>query len=116
MQRTFIGLIFALALMPMARADDSSARDSFTLSAEQWALPRSGSALIRLAPIRDTLVTWLATPDAHIVIQDSGSDTANLWVGELSDWLVALGVPADHIEKRVSADQAEDALILKVQR
>ncbi len=116
MQRTFIGLILVLALMPAARADDSSARDSFILSAEQWALPRSGSALTRLAPIRDTMAAWLAAPDAHIVIQDSGSDTANLWAGELSDWLVALGVPADHIEKRVSADQAENALTLKVQR
>jgi hypothetical protein len=116
MQRTFIGLTLALALMPVARADSPADTGSFTLSAEQWALSRSGSTLIRLAPLRDAMADWLATPDAHILIQGSGSDTANLWAGELQDWLVALGVPAEHIEKRVSADQAEDALILKVQR
>jgi hypothetical protein len=116
MQRTLIILAIALALIPAARADNPSDTGSFTLSAEQWALPRSGSALIRLAPIRDAMAAWLPTPDAHIVIQDSGSDAANLWAGELQDWLVALGVPADHIDKRVSADQADDALTLLVQR
>ncbi|HEY4126635.1 MAG TPA: hypothetical protein VGN70_01160 [Gammaproteobacteria bacterium] len=112
MQRTLIGLILSLLLLPQARG----AGDSFTLSAEQWALPRSGSALIHLAPIRDAMADWLATPDAHMVIQYSGSDTTNLWAGELQDWLVALGIPADHIDKHVSADQAEDALTLLVRR
>ncbi|HEY3859603.1 MAG TPA: hypothetical protein VGM47_08335 [Gammaproteobacteria bacterium] len=112
MQRTLIGLFLALALTPQAHA----AGDSFSLSAEQWALPHSGDALIHLAPIRDAMAAWLATPDAHIVIQYSGSDTTGLWAGELQDWLVALGVSADHIDKRVSADQPEDALTLLVKR
>jgi hypothetical protein len=113
MQRVLIGLMFLPALMPAAAAADP---DSYSLSAEQWALPRSGDALIRLAPIRDAVADWLATPDTHIVIQDSGSDSANLWAGELQDWLVALGIPLERIERRVSADQAEDAVTLKVRR
>lgn len=115
MQRTFSGLLFMLALMPVARADAADPH-SFTLSAEQWALSHSGDSLIRLAPVRDAMADWLATPDAKMLIQYSGSDAANLWVGELQDWLVALGVPAGRIERHVSADQAEDAVTLEVRR
>jgi len=114
MQRALTGLTFLLA--SMAATDAAADPHSRPLSAEQWALPRSGDALIRLAPLRDTVADWLATPDARIVIQDSGSDAANLWAGELQDWLVALGIPQDRIDRRVSADQAEDAMTLKVQR
>ncbi|HEY1772191.1 MAG TPA: hypothetical protein VGH91_03235 [Gammaproteobacteria bacterium] len=115
MQRILTGLMFALALIPLARADAANS-DGSTLSADQWALSRSGDSLIRLAPVRDAMADWLATPDAKIQIQYSGSDAAGLWAGELSDWLVALGVPSDRIEKHVSADQAEDALMLEVRR
>jgi hypothetical protein len=115
MQRTLTGLMFVLALIPTAGAGAATDPDSFILSADQWALSRSGDSLIRLAPVRDAMTDWLATPGARIVIQYSGGDAANLWAGELQDWLVALGVPADRIEKHVSADLAEDAVMLKVQ-
>ncbi|HEX4299959.1 MAG TPA: hypothetical protein VH327_03730 [Gammaproteobacteria bacterium] len=115
MQRILAGLIFVLALMPATGAGAATDPDSFILSAEQWALPRSGDTLIRLAPVRAAMADWLATPGARILIRYSGSDAANLWAGELQDWLVALGLPADRIEKHVSADLAEDAVVLKVQ-
>jgi hypothetical protein len=102
--------------MLAARASAAAEPDSFTLSADQWALSRSGDTLIRLAPVRAAMADWLATPDTRILIQYSGSDAASLWAGELQDWLVALGVPADRIEKHVSADQAEDAVTLEVRR
>lgn len=112
MQRILTGLMFMLALMPVASI--AADQDSFKLSADQWALSRSGDGLIRLASVRDAMADWLATPGAKIRIQYSGSDATSLWAGELQDWLVALGVPADRIEKRVSADQAEDAVTLEV--
>ena len=116
MQRILTAFLFMLALMPLAHAYAAADSDSFTLSAEQWALSRSGDSLIRLAPVRDAMADWLATPDAKMRIQYSGSDTASLWAGELQDWLVTLGVPADRIEKHVSADQAEDTVTLQVRR
>jgi len=93
----------------------ASAADSFSIGAEQWALPRSGAALVRLAPLRAAVQDWLNHPDGRIVIVESGSDTASLWAGELSDWLVALGVPADHIGKRVSGEQGDDSITLSVE-
>ncbi len=115
MQRILTSLLFTLALMPLVHAQAAADPHSYSLSAEQWALSRSGDSLIRLAAVRDVMADWLATPKAKLRIQYSGSDAASLWAGELSDWLVALGIPADRIEKHVSPDQAEDALTLEVQ-
>jgi hypothetical protein len=90
------------------------AADNFTISADQWALPRSGAALVRFAPLRAAVKDWLDHPEGRIVIVESGSDTSNLWAGELADWLVALGVPADRIGKRVSGVQGDDSITLSV--
>ncbi len=109
MKRLFLILVLCL---PAAAWADS---ESFSISADQWALPRSGTALLHLAPFSAAVQDWVAHPGARIVVVHAGSDQANLWAGELSDWLVALGVPAEDIDKRVSADQSEDGITLEVE-
>lgn len=106
-------LIASLLLLPAfgARAD----ADTFSISADQWSVPRSGAALIRLPPLRAAVQDWLSHPGARIAVVHAGSDTGNLWAGELTDWLMALGVPADHIDKRVSGDQGDDSVTLRVE-
>ncbi len=104
-------LIAALSLPAIAWADSAS----YTISADQWALPRSGAALLRLAPFSGAVQDWVSHPGARIVIVHAGSDQASLWAGELSYWMVALGVPAEEIDKRVSADQGEDGITLVVE-
>ena len=89
--------------------------DRFVVGADQWALPRSGGVLVKSHALRAAMQDWLAHPGARLLIEYSGSDTTNLWAGELSDWLVALGVPSDHIDKHVSADQGEDGVTLVVE-
>jgi len=105
-------ILAALLCLPSVVWADST---SYSISADQWALPRSGAALLKLAPFSGAVRDWLAHPGARIVIVHAGSDQANLWAGELSDWLVALGVPAESIDKRVSADQGEDGITLVVE-
>ena len=107
-------LLSLLLLVPAAHADALTDPDSFILSADQWAAPRSGAALIKLAPLHDAVADWLGDTAAHLVIIHAPSDTGTLWAGELQDWLVSLGVPADHIEKQVSADQPDGTITLKV--
>src|SRR5579859_7003048 len=109
-----VWFLFLLLMAPAAYADAPPDPDSYSLSADQWSAPRSGAALTKLAPIHDAVADWLGDTRAHLIILHAGSDTGNLWAGELSDWLVALGVPADHIEKQVSADQPDDAITLQV--
>ncbi len=106
---------FLAAGLMLASAAAFAGSDSFSISADQWAVPRSGAALVQLAPLRAAVQDWLAHPGAHIVLVHAGSDLGNLWAGELADWLVALGVPADHIDKKVSADQGEDSITLVVE-
>jgi len=106
-------ILIAALCMPAAALADS---DSFSIGADQWALPRSGSALLHLAPFSAAVQDWVAHPGARIVIVHAGSDQGNLWAGELSDWLVALGVPSNQIDKRVSGDQPEDSITLMVER
>ena len=107
-------LCLSLWLPATAFADAPADPDSFSITADQWALPRSGSALIRLQPVQAAMADWVTDPAARILIQHAGSDVGNLWADELGDWLVALGIPSDHIDKQASADQPEDAIALKV--
>jgi hypothetical protein len=109
-------MVAALAVFCLARAVVVWADgDRFVITAEQWALPRSGGALLKLPPLRAALQDWTSHPGARLLIVHSGTDTETLWAGELSDWLVALGVPSDHIDKRVSGDQGEDGITLVVE-
>ena len=105
-------IIIAGLCLPAAVFADS---DSYTISAYQWALPRSGAALLRLAPFSAAVQDWVAHPGARIVIVHAGSDQGSLWAGELSDWLVTLGVPSEQIDKHVSGDQGEDSITLLVE-
>ncbi len=107
-------LLALLWLPPAVFADAPADPDSFSVSADQWALPRSGGELIRLQPVHDAVADWLADPAARIVIRHAGSDVGNLWADELGDWLVALGIPSDHIDRQADADQPEDIVTLKV--
>ena len=108
-------LAAGLALLSGAGPEALAGSDTFSISADQWALPRSGAALLKLAPLRAAVQDWIAHPGARIVVVHAGSDVGNLWAGELADWLVALGVPSDHVQKQVSADQGEDSITLKVE-
>lgn len=108
-------LAAGFALLSGAATLVQAGSDSFSISADQWALPRSGAALLKLAPLRTAVQDWVAHPDARIVVVHAGSDVGNLWAGELADWLVALGVPSDHVQKQVSADQGEDSITLRVE-
>lgn len=108
-------LLALLALLAAPAGAETPAADSFSLSADQWAQPRSGAALLELPPLHAAVADWLKNPAGHIVIQRAGNDVGSLWAGELQDWLVALGVPADHIGKRVSADQPDSTITLLVE-
>lgn len=107
--RRYLLLLLAFSLPALADTD------RFSIGADQWAQPRSGSELLHLAPFSAAVRDWMDNPGARIVIVHAGSDQGSLWASELSDWLVALGVPSDHIDKRVSGDQGEDSITLLVE-
>jgi hypothetical protein len=76
----------------------------FTLSADEWARPRSGDVIPELAAVRAAVSYW----DRH-----PGEDSGELWAAELRDWLISLGVPSDYI-RLTPGTQAADEIKLVV--
>jgi len=85
----------------------------FTLSADEWARPRTGSVIPQLAAVRSAVSYWEKGSDKAMIIRYPGEDTGELWAAELRDWLISLGVPSDYIMLS-SGTQAADEIKLEV--
>mgnify|MGYP006423083759 CR=1 FL=1 len=77
----------------VAGADDGA----WTLEAADWARPRDGAALTAMQPLPRVVAAWGRTPDARLIVRYAGGEAGEIWAAELTDWLVALGVPGDAI-------------------
>lgn len=67
------------------------------LFAEQWELARSGESILLLPALNQIVNRWLLNKQHMIQIQYPGGEEGELWVQELTDWLVSLGIPSNHI-------------------
>ena len=85
----------------------------FTLSADEWARPRSGDVIPELEAVRAAVSYWDRSADAIIFIRHPGEDSGELWAAELRDWLISLGVPSDYI-RLTPGTQAADEIKLVV--
>lgn len=74
---------------------------SWALRASDWARPRSGAALVGMAPLPQVIRAWSADAERDIVILHAGGEEGELWARELRDWLVALGVPGERVRRVV---------------
>jgi hypothetical protein len=68
--------------------------DGWKLYAEQWELTRSGESLLSLPVLKEVVTAWLQRQDEIIEIQYPGGEEGELWVQELMDWFVSLGIPS----------------------
>ncbi len=91
MKRLLI-LLSLLLLTPLAHAWQGS------LSAAEWARPRSGAALVRMPVLQQAVTALRAQPESHLQLRYPGGDTGSMWAQELKAWLVALGVVSERIE------------------
>jgi len=78
---------------------NQSRAESFSviIHSEQWDMPRHGETLIKQQELGEIVRLWAAQPDSRIEISYPGGEVGELWVQELMDWLVALGVPSEAI-------------------
>ncbi len=81
------------------------------LKAEQWDMPRQGERLLRLPALNKFIKQWQQQSQQRIEIRYPGGEEGELWVNELMDWLVALGVPSDKLHT-VQGSGAEDKIQL----
>jgi hypothetical protein len=105
-------LCFAVLLFMAGHAAANSIR-IFTLSADEWARPRTGAVIPQLAAVRSAVSYWGKGSDKAMIIRYPGEDTGELWAAELRDWLISLGVPSDYILLS-SGTQAADEIKLEV--
>ena len=83
------------------------------LRAEQWELARNGEQLLQL-PVLNTVVNeWLLKEGHKIELRYPGGEEGELWVEELKDWLISLGIPSKYIVTVRGSGQA-DIIIFKI--
>ena len=67
------------------------------LYAEQWEIVRTGESILSLPALNQIINAWLGDRQKKIEIQYPGGEEGEFWVQELTDWLVSLGIPSDHM-------------------
>ena len=64
------------------------------LHAEQWELSRNGERLLAIDGLAELVKQWSSDNRQKIELQYPGGEEGELWVHQLMDWLVALGIPS----------------------
>jgi len=70
---------------------------SIEIYAEQWDLSRTGDRMLGIEGLRQAVNQWSADTSQVIELRYPGGEEGDLWVSQLSDWLVALGVPSSNL-------------------
>jgi hypothetical protein len=86
--------------LPLQPAAETGAADRYVLTAEMWARPRSGRAVLAMPPVRDAVRSLIKTPGSHLLIRYPGGDEGSIWAEELQGWLISLGIEPTLIEMR----------------
>ena len=108
-----ISRVCILCLLFIAGSTFANTVRIFTLSADEWARPRSGSVIPEMSPVRSAVRYWGKGVDSVMVIRYPGEDSGELWAAELRDWLISLGIPSDYI-RLVPGSQEADEISLVV--
>lgn len=103
-------LLLIVMAMPVAAADTP-----MTITASEWAQPRSGETLLRHPALSHAVQQLQANGNAVLEIHYPGGDSGSLWARELQAWLVALGVESARI-RLVPGSDAPDQLQLRIRQ
>ena len=104
-------IVFFIISVFMSVAQAQSAR-IFTLSADDWAQPRSGQVMVSFSNVKGAVEYWEQTLDAVLLVRYPGEDSGELWASELKDWLISLGVPNDYIILASGLDTLDEIEII----
>lgn len=106
MNKTLISSMSALLLLTasIVMADNVKSVDTekqpkhSELTAEQWELSRGGERLVKLPTMQQIVNRWSASSGQVIELQYPGGEEGELWVSELRDWLISLGIPSKYLQ------------------
>lgn len=97
-------LVFVILLscvLPQALAEELSLR------AERWDLARHGEKILQLSAVRQLVKAWSGAEQQLIELRYPGGEEGEIWVQELSDWLISLGIPSQYIVKVPGSGEAD---------
>lgn len=77
--------------------ESGAAKDQLVLHAEQWEAARAGDRLLSVPVLKHLVNTWAAHPHQKIELRYPGGEDGELWVSDLEDWLVSLGVASKYM-------------------
>jgi len=72
--------------------------ESFVLHAETWDKQRHGEVILKVPVLSSVIEKWSDNPLQQIELRYPGGEEGELWVEELKDWLVSLGVPSKALQ------------------
>ena len=90
-------LYLLLLLMTLSFQAMGNSLRIFTLSADEWARPRTGDVIPEFEAIRAAVDYWDKGINFALLIRYPGEDSGEIWASELHDWFITLGIPSDYI-------------------
>lgn len=100
-------LLFSLSL-PLA----ANSLRIFTLSADEWARPRTGEVIPEFEALRAAVSYWDKGTNYAVLIRYPGEDSGEIWASELRDWFISLGIPSDYLLLVSGSRDAEEVTII----
>ena len=100
-------LLFSLSL-PLA----ANSLRIFTLSADEWARPRTGEVIPEFDALRAAVSYWDKGTNYAVLIRYPGEDSGEIWASELRDWFISLGIPSDYLLLVSGSRDAEEVTII----
>ena len=97
--------LFTALIFINAYADGSGVKLRF----ETWDVPRHGEVLLKVPELATIVEQWSESQGHRIELRYPGGEEGELWVEELADWLVSLGIPSRVIQLSPGSD-AEDVI------
>ncbi|MCW8854512.1 MAG: hypothetical protein OQK72_07405 [Gammaproteobacteria bacterium] len=88
-------LLCSVTATMLVFAEDMS---SMNISYEQWEISRHGEKLLKLPELTDLVRLWTENTQKVLEMHYPGGEEGELWVQELMDWLIALGVPSSSMQ------------------
>lgn len=96
-----------LPAVSYAIESSSESNNEIILRAEQWEAARAGERLLALPALQQLVNTWASRPRQKIELRYPGGEEGELWVEELMDWLVSLGVAAKYMSAVPGSGEAD---------
>ena len=111
MNNSIIAVLFVL--LNMASPALFAEPEVVVITAEQWAIPRHGERIIKMPEIKKIVHLWHQNTQQIIEISYPGGENGELWLTELNDWLIALGVSSANINS-IAGSGSKDIIKLTV--